>query len=101
LQILERSVELHFELRRQQLIELIKANRIGEALEFAQQNLASSLSRNPQDPSTLHFQAELEKTMTLIMYEDVAKSPPALQELVDTGARSKLASRVNQAILKE
>lgn len=38
--------------------------------------------------------------MTLLMYEDLAKCPPSLQELADAGARGKLASRVNHTILK-
>lgn len=44
------------------------------------------------------YQSEVDKTMSLLMYEDVSKAPMA--ELASQQARRRLASHVNQAILK-
>ncbi len=47
---------------------------------------------------TKRFHAEVDKTMTLLMYDDLASSP--MHELVDIASRQRLAGRVNQAVLK-
>ena len=39
-QILDRNPELNFELLKQQLIEIIKAQKVEEAIKFAQTNIA-------------------------------------------------------------
>ncbi|CDW78082.1 glucose-induced degradation protein 8 homolog [Stylonychia lemnae] len=103
-EILDQNVELYFELKRQQLVELIKAKKIDEALVFAQANLSQSFikpTQSLQDSKSAYFKSELEKTMTLFMYEDLnGPLPASLQELADVKSRQKLASRVNQEILK-
>ena len=38
--LLDQKADLNFELRKQQLIEIIKLNRIDEAIKFAQQHIA-------------------------------------------------------------
>lgn len=47
LQILEGHVELSFHLQQQQLIELIRENKIEEALDFAEAFLAPIGEENP------------------------------------------------------
>ena len=70
---------MYFELKRQQLVELIKAGEISEALHFAQNKLAGLTIENEE------FRKEIEKTMTLTILEDPTKSP--LKELVDNSSR--------------
>lgn len=51
------------------LIELIRNNRIEEALAFAQSHLSEA---GEEDPSVL---AELERTVALLAFEEPLKSP--------------------------
>jgi hypothetical protein len=81
---------LYFELKRQQLVELIKAGQVSEAISFSQNKMAGLVNNDS-------FRIELEKTMALLILEDPTKSP--LKELVDNSSRQRLASQVNQAIL--
>ena len=99
-EILDTDRELYFEMKRQQLVELIKQNKLEEAIVFAQNNLSNQCAKGggSQDALTQKFHAEVDKTMTLLMYEDLSKCP--MHELVDQSSRQRLASRVNQAILK-
>ncbi|GAA5895190.1 LisH and CLTH domain-containing protein [Sporobolomyces salmoneus] len=62
-EILEHNPSLHFSLLQQHLIELIRQQRIPEALEFAQQELAPRGEEHPK------FLVELEKTMALLAFE--------------------------------
>ena len=41
MQILDTNPQLHFHLQQQKLIELIRAGKVNEALEFAQEELAT------------------------------------------------------------
>eukprot|EP00347_Sterkiella_histriomuscorum_P021294 403334508 len=113
-EILDQNIELQFELKRQHLVELIKAKNISDALMYAQTHLSQSFIKLQRDSSQTnqqpqidqklanYFKLELEKTMTLLMYEDLAAQalPDKLQELVDTNSRKKLASKVNMAVLQ-
>ena len=48
MQILESHVDLSFHLQQQQLIELIRANKIEEALDFAEAFLAPIGEEHPE-----------------------------------------------------
>ncbi|KAM0749774.1 hypothetical protein T439DRAFT_326658 [Meredithblackwellia eburnea MCA 4105] len=121
-EILDTNPVLHFHLLQLQLIELIRQNRISEALVFAQTELAP---RGEENPEFLH---ELERTMALLAFEmpnllsptaapapapmAVASTgkgkkedttPPPMPEsiasLLDQSQRSKTAKELNAAIL--
>ncbi|GAM20264.1 hypothetical protein SAMD00019534_034390 [Acytostelium subglobosum LB1] len=90
-EILDTNPQLCFHLQQQRLIELIKKGKLAEAIQFAQEELAPHCEDNPK------FLEELERTMTLLVFEDLAKSP--LADLVDNSQRQKTASELNAAIL--
>lgn len=87
---------LHFALLRLQLVELIRKSRpgddIGPALEFAQTQLGPKAPRTPQ------FLEDLEKTMSLLVF-DHDKLDPSLSALLEPSLRRDVATKVNQAIL--
>lgn len=56
-------------LKQLHLIELIRNNRVEEALAFAQSHLSES---GEEDPSVL---SELERTVALLAFEDPINSP--------------------------
>lgn len=89
--ILEEGRELFFHLQQQQLIELIRGGKLEDALEFAQEYLAP---RGEDDPS---FLEELERTVSLLVFEDVRSSP--VGDLMAPAQRQKTASELNAAIL--
>lgn len=90
-EILEERQQLSFHLQQQRLIELIRRGAVEEALEFAQEYLAPRGEENPL------FLEELEKTLALLAFEDVAASP--LGGLLDPSHRQSTASELNAAIL--
>ncbi|KAL1748494.1 CTLH/CRA C-terminal to lish motif domain-containing protein [Schizophyllum fasciatum] len=92
--ILDTNPALYFHLQQQRLIELIRDNRIEEALQFAQNELAPRGEENPE------FLADFEKTMTLLAFESSPAAPPAVSELLSSGQRLKTAGEVNAAILE-
>lgn len=79
-------------------MELIKASKVTESIEFAQRHLSSQCFHTEDSVLKQRFQDEVDRTMTLLMYEDPTKSPHA--DLADLTARQKLASQVNKAILE-
>lgn len=89
--ILDENPQLFFHLQQQKLIELIRAGDISAALEFAERELAPRGEENPQ------FLSELERTMALLAFEDMAKCPVA--DLLEPTQRQKTASELNAAIL--
>ena len=93
-EILETNPEFYFELKRQQLVELIKAGKLEDAIVFAQTNLSNQIARGgPDNPLAQKFHAEVDKTMTLLMYDDLSASP--MHDLVDISSRQRLAGKVN------
>ncbi|MBA0695379.1 hypothetical protein Goari_002007, partial [Gossypium aridum] len=90
-EILDTNPQLFFHLQQQRLIELIRNGKIEEALEFAQEELA------PRGEENQTFLEELERTVSLLAFEDVSNCP--LGELLDISQRLKTASEVNAAIL--
>ncbi|KAK2079455.1 Chaperone protein ClpB1 [Prototheca wickerhamii] len=91
-EVLEGQESLLFHLQRQQLIELIRQGNVEGALEFAQEFLAAKCEENPDNL------AELEQTMALLVFDDIAESP--LQELMEVTQRQKVADEINPAILR-
>lgn len=91
-ELLDDDRYLFFHLQQQQLIELIRENRLEEALKFASEQLAE---RGEEDPVVLE---ELERTMALLAFEDPSKSP--FSDLLSHSHRQKVASELNSAILK-
>ncbi|KAB1199874.1 hypothetical protein CJ030_MR0G011033 [Morella rubra] len=90
-EILDTNPQLFFHLQQQRLIELIRDGKVEEALEFAQEELA------PRGEENQSFLEELERTVSLLAFEDVSNCP--VGELLDISQRLKTASEVNAAIL--
>jgi len=91
-ELLDDDRYLFFHLQQQQLIELIRENRIEDALKFASEQLAE---RGEEDTSVLN---ELERTLALLAFEDPHLSP--FSDLLSHSHRQKIASELNAAILK-
>ncbi|KAG6519965.1 hypothetical protein ZIOFF_016994 [Zingiber officinale] len=89
--ILDTNPQLYFHLQQQRLIELIRSGKIEEALEFAQEELA------PRGEENQSFLEELEKTVSLLVFEDAKNCPYG--DLLDVSQRLKTASELNAAIL--
>uniref|UniRef100_A0ACD5TRY5 Uncharacterized protein n=2 Tax=Avena sativa TaxID=4498 RepID=A0ACD5TRY5_AVESA len=89
--ILDTNPQLYFHMQQQKLIELIRVGKINEALQFAQEELA------PRGEENQVFLEEIEKTVALLVFEDVKNCPYG--ELLDVSHRLKTASEVNAAIL--
>ncbi|KAL5201475.1 hypothetical protein ABZP36_035829 [Zizania latifolia] len=90
-EILDTNPQLYFHLQQQKLINLIHAGKIDEALEFAQEEL------DPRGEENIAFLDEIEKTVALLVFEDIKNCPYG--ELLDVCQRLKTASEVNAAIL--
>ena len=89
--LLTGSPELSFHVEQQQLVELIRADRVDEAIAFAQAQLA------PKAEQSATLLAELERTMLLLAYPDASACPEAA--LLSQAQRQKTASRLNSAVL--
>eukprot|EP01134_Creolimax_fragrantissima_P003910 CFRG3910T1 len=90
-EILDTNTFLYFHLQQQHLIELIRKNRIDDALEFAREELASKGEENAG------LLEELERTMSLIAFEQAENSP--MGYLLGSAQRQTMASELNAAIL--
>ncbi|GBG68578.1 hypothetical protein CBR_g3123 [Chara braunii] len=90
-EILDTNPQLFFHLQQQRLIELIRNQKIQEALEFAQEELAPRGEENKQ------FLEELERTVALLAFEDTSSCP--VGDLLDISQRQRTASELNAAIL--
>ena len=91
-ELLDDDRRLFFHLQQQQLIELIRENKVEEALKFASEQLAEK-----GEESELVLE-ELERTLALLAFEDPEKSPYG--DLLSYSHREKVASELNAAILK-
>jgi hypothetical protein len=108
MQILDTNPPLLFHLHLLRLIELIRQADISSALSFATTELAPRGAQNPE------FLADLEKTMALLAFPDIASmsddtaSPadmddPAfasISQLMRRSQRLKVAKELNAAILE-
>ncbi|GBF90786.1 hypothetical protein Rsub_03087 [Raphidocelis subcapitata] len=90
-EILEERAGLLFHLQQQRLIELVRAGRTADALEFAREYLAPAGEEHPE------FLEDLERTVALLAFEDPRASP--LGELMEASQRQRTASELNAAIL--
>ncbi|WIA11855.1 hypothetical protein OEZ85_011941 [Tetradesmus obliquus] len=90
-EILEEQAALFFHLQQQRLIELIRQGQTEAALAFAQEYLA------PQCEDDEALLEELERTVSLLAFEQPATSP--VGGLMDVVQRQKTASELNAAIL--
>ncbi|ETN21119.1 hypothetical protein, variant 3 [Phytophthora nicotianae INRA-310] len=91
-EFLEKNSGMDFLLAKQELIELIKAHNIEEALQFAIKNLAPFGQKSPQ------FLHEIERTMSVIAFKNPSESP--LGHLLEQAQRRRVADEVNSAILR-
>ncbi|KAF5095455.1 hypothetical protein D0Z03_001833 [Geotrichum reessii] len=108
--------DLHFELLRLELVELIRAcnfpntlvagnsamvdvqpGDIGPALEFATNHLA----RRAITAGKPEFLAELERTMALLCFPPKERLPKELAYLLDTDLRKRVADQVNTLLLEK
>ena len=80
-------------LQQQQLIELIRDQKIDQALKFAQEQLSVD-----EDFLELPL-SELERTLALFAFDKPENSP--YSDLLHISHRQQLASEVNETILKE
>lgn len=87
--LLSSEFYLFFHLQQLQLIELIRAGKVEEALVFAQSKLSES-------GEEIRF--ELERTLALLAFEKPQESPFA--DLLEQSYRQKIASELNAAILR-
>ncbi|KAH8301025.1 hypothetical protein KR044_011734 [Drosophila immigrans] len=87
--LLASELYLFFHLQQLQLIELIRAGKVEEALAFAQSKLSES-------GEEIRF--ELERTLALLAFEKPQESPFA--DLLEQSYRQKIASELNAAILR-
>lgn len=89
-QILDSNPTLHFHLLQLRLIELIRQSKIGEALVFAQTELAPRGEEHPQ------FLKELERTMALLAFElpkmlsSDSPAPPTALVSKDSGKKKEV-----------
>ncbi|KAF7721790.1 Glucose-induced degradation complex subunit [Apophysomyces ossiformis] len=90
-EILDTNPRLFFHLQQQRLIELIRKNDFAGALEFAAEEMAPRGEEHPE------FLEELERTMALLAFQDVHRSP--VRDLLQPSQRQKTASELNAAIL--
>lgn len=112
-------------MQQQKFIELVRQNKVEEAIEFAQDELAQRVEETVLRALTNTFQSvsrcvcvpscmcvcglmctsvmqpsllpDLERAMTLLAFDAPAASPVA--DLLDTAQRQKTASELNAAIL--
>lgn len=100
-QILDTNPPLLFHLFLLRLIELIREDKVDEALQFATLELAPRGAQNPE------FLADLEKTMALLAFPHLARddhpADPAftsITQLMKRTQRVKVAKELNAAILE-
>lgn len=90
--ILEADPDLFYALQLQVLLELIRDQRTGVALHFAQQDLAPLATRRQE------YLGELEQAMTLLAF-GTGLSDQSCLAMLDQSRRRSLATRLNEAIL--
>lgn len=90
--LLDSDRYLLFHLQQQHLIELIREEKVEEALRYAAEHLAE---RGEEDAAVLQ---ELERTLALLAFEDPSSCPFA--DLLAPAHRQQVASELNAAILR-
>ncbi len=89
--ILQENKIIYFVLQRQILLKYIKENKLEEGLIYAKENLL------PMTEGDEFLYKELEKTMCLLVYENIGDAPE--KELITDKFLEKIASKVNLVIL--
>ena len=100
---------LLFHLQKQHLIELIRDQKVEDALHFAAEHLAERGTEDRYVDSHNHpacsnirqcseVLQELERTLALLAFDDPASCPFA--DLLSSGHRQQVASQLNAAILR-
>ncbi|CDJ50348.1 hypothetical protein, conserved [Eimeria brunetti] len=90
--LLNADAEVTFLLHKQQLLRLIEAEDLEEAIDFAQQRLAPCVKECP------HLLPQLEEVMALLAFNDL--SCPEAQRLIGgMEQREETARRIDEAIL--
>lgn len=87
-ELLDNDRYLYFHLQQLHLIELIRNNRVEEALAFAQSHLSEA---GEEDPNVL---SELERTLALLAFEDPVNSP--FGDLLQNSHRQKVVTSHEQ-----
>jgi len=83
--------DLHFRLKQLLMIEMIRAEHVEQAIEYAQRELA------PLVESSQHLLPDLERTMMLLAYADPTSSPEA--HFFSLEYRQQAANELNAAVL--
>jgi len=91
-ELLDDDKELFFHLQQLVLLEMIRENRIEDAITYAQENLSE------RGESDQNVRMQLERTMTLLAYPNPMACPYA--ELLHPTHRQQVASELNAAILR-
>ncbi|VEL11342.1 unnamed protein product [Protopolystoma xenopodis] len=95
-ELFDKSPFIYFQLRQLQMLELIRARRLEEALTFAQSYLADPVAKRLSDhPRLLH---EMQNTMALLAFEDPTNS--IYGSLLSSRHAEKIAGSLNRAILR-
>jgi len=89
--LLDTNPTLHFRVKRQEFIELVRQGDTEGALRFAEEELAPVGERHPE------LLEELEDAMALLAFPDPSQSP--LRHLLDVAQRQRTASELNAALL--
>lgn len=89
-ELLDNHKDLYFKLQQQHMIELIRQQKISEVLDYIHDQLIVKELKNL---------TEMERTLTLLAYEQPDKSPYA--ELLHKSHRLELAYEINDTILQE
>lgn len=92
--LLENNPALLLQLQQQQLVELIRADKIDQALTFARTHLRSGCA---SEPAALQA---LEGIMSLLAFSALPPDHNPMAHLLDPRARVSLAGAVNDAILE-
>lgn len=92
--LLEHNPSLLLQLQQQQLVELIRADKIDEALTFARTHLRAGCA------DQAHALQALEGIMSLLAFSALPPEHNPMAHLLDQRARVTLAGAVNDAILE-
>lgn len=89
--ILNQNAQLFFSLLQQKLVELIRAGKVEEALQFAQTEIVPQAEQNPA------FLPALEQTMALLAFD--LKASEQVLHVLHPSQRQAVAAAVNEAVL--
>eukprot|EP01094_Clydonella_sp_ATCC50884_P022941 TRINITY_DN5383_c0_g1_i1.p1 TRINITY_DN5383_c0_g1~~TRINITY_DN5383_c0_g1_i1.p1 ORF type:complete len:247 (+),score=76.86 TRINITY_DN5383_c0_g1_i1:34-774(+) len=92
--VFDEEPDLLFAARQQELLELIRAGRLDEALSFAQLHLAPRALECPE------LLKEVEKAMSLLAFDTASAESSPVGHLLSSDHRLETASKINHAILR-